>query len=121
MSHQNDQQKIYQEWTDKQAAIGRQAVPGTTAVNREIRLPSEIEVTITDGPDPNAPIPDKSIKILGHVDMSASGKFKTIETGQAIRICIDADCPKCGWPERWYDGERFGCNKCEYRSAERNR
>jgi hypothetical protein len=36
-----------------------------------------------------------------------------------MRLAIDANCPQCLWPERWFDGEQFGCNKCEYRSAER--
>lgn len=51
------------------------------------------------------------------------------ETPEAtIRVCIDADCPGCGWPERWADAapdlseiKTFGCNKCEYRSQERDR
>lgn len=44
-----------------------------------------------------------------------------------IRLCIDADCPQCGWWERWYEttnppapGGTFGCNKCDYTSKERN-
>lgn len=47
------------------------------------------------------------------------------------RVCIDADCPDCGWPERWADldfsrpvGEEppiFGCSRCPYESKERNR
>lgn len=39
-------------------------------------------------------------------------------TGQ--RICIDADCPGCGWPERWFDGDVFGCRKCTYTSTLRD-
>lgn len=88
--------------------------------DQKFQLPSKVDITITDGPDPDAPVPDPSIKVLGHVDMTAPGKLKMIETGEPIRFCIDADCPNCDWPERWYDGEQFGCNKCEYRSAERN-
>lgn len=42
------------------------------------------------------------------------------DTGQQYRLCIDADCPKCVWPERWFDGKQFGCNKCDYTSSERN-
>lgn len=46
-----------------------------------------------------------------------------------VRVCIDADCPSCGWPERWADIAQFppmgpvtfGCNKCDYTSQERNR
>lgn len=42
------------------------------------------------------------------------------------RIAIDADCPKCGYPERFFDLERrvFGCSSlnptpCGYESMER--
>jgi len=41
---------------------------------------------------------------------------------ELIRLCVDADCPKCGWPETWYEttnppaaGGLSGCNKCDYR------
>jgi len=47
---------------------------------------------------------------------------------QPLRIVIDADCPRCDYPERFYEPERavFGCsslnpNPCGYESAERNR
>lgn len=36
------------------------------------------------------------------------------------RFCIDADCPCCGYPERWFDGEKFGCSRCTYVSQERD-
>lgn len=47
-----------------------------------------------------------------------------------MRFCIDADCPGCGFPERVLirevlpDGSPGGgvytCNKCDYKSQERN-
>lgn len=42
-------------------------------------------------------------------------------TGQPVRICIDADCPSCHWPERWFDTgtAHFGCNQCDYTSYDR--
>lgn len=43
------------------------------------------------------------------------------ETGQPYKLCIDADCPNCGWPERNFDGELFGCRKCDYTSRKRNK
>jgi hypothetical protein len=43
------------------------------------------------------------------------------------RICIDEDCPACGWPERWAilptlvePGPIFGCPKCDYTSERRD-
>ncbi|MFE5699942.1 hypothetical protein [Rhodococcus koreensis] len=50
-------------------------------------------------------------------------------TPETIRVCIDEDCPSCGWGERWADVEMtsagptpilFGCNKCDYRSKVRD-
>lgn len=33
-----------------------------------------------------------------------------------MRIVQDADCPECGWPETYAEGEerpeRLGCSKC---------
>lgn len=42
--------------------------------------------------------------------------------GENVRLCIDADCPNCGWAERWFDTETelFGCSKCDYTSQDRN-
>lgn len=39
-----------------------------------------------------------------------------------LRIAIDADCPKCGWPERNLDPATgvFACRHCPYTSRERN-
>lgn len=56
----NDPQEIYRQWADKQAAMGRR-IPDTTAPG--FQLPTKIEVTITDGPDPDAPIPDPSLTV----------------------------------------------------------
>lgn len=44
-------------------------------------------------------------------------------TSQPVRICIDANCPRCRWPERWFDTSTrlFGCNKCDYVSTERKK
>lgn len=56
----NDPQEIYRQWADKQAAMGRR-IPDTTAPG--FQLPTKIEVTITDGPDPDAPVPDDSIRL----------------------------------------------------------
>lgn len=43
-------------------------------------------------------------------------------TGKPIVLCIDADCPSCGWPERNFDTgtHLFGCRKCSYTSTKRN-
>jgi hypothetical protein len=43
-------------------------------------------------------------------------------TGQPVVLCIDADCPSCGHPERNFDTATglFGCSQCEYTSTERN-
>lgn len=47
---------------------------------------------------------------------------------QLVRVCIDEDCPNCGWPERWADLNAtdgpdaptvFGCNKCKHRGLTR--
>lgn len=37
------------------------------------------------------------------------------------RVCVDVDCPSCGWAERWFSLERglFGCSKCDYMSTNR--
>jgi len=42
--------------------------------------------------------------------------------GDGLRVAVDADCPYCGWPERWFDTltRRFGCVRCTYTSDERN-
>ncbi|WP_020673851.1 hypothetical protein [Amycolatopsis nigrescens] len=42
-------------------------------------------------------------------------------TAEAV-LCIDADCPACGWPERWLSmaTRLFGCPKCPYTSTERD-
>lgn len=42
--------------------------------------------------------------------------------GDGLRVAIDADCPHCGWPERFFEtrSRRFGCIKCAYTSDERN-
>lgn len=33
-----------------------------------------------------------------------------------MRLCRDEDCPECGWPETYVEGEaapeRIGCSKC---------
>ena len=56
----NDPQEAYRQWAEKQAAMGRTVAP-TTAPG--FQLPTKIEVTITDGPDPDAPIPDPSLTV----------------------------------------------------------
>lgn len=42
--------------------------------------------------------------------------------GDGLRVAVDADCPHCGWPERYFDTttRRFGCLYCRYTSDERN-
>lgn len=52
------------------------------------------------------------------------------ELANTLRFCIDADCPGCGFPERFLvreirpDGSpgaaMFGCSKCDYISQERD-
>lgn len=59
-----------------------------------------------------------TVKTIGSVDMTKV-PWKD-DKGNDIRICIDADCPSCGWPERNFNGEVFGCRKCEYTSTSRN-
>lgn len=44
---------------------------------------------------------------------------------EPVRVCIDADCPACGWPERWAllsgaAGPIFGCPKCDHTSERRD-
>lgn len=41
---------------------------------------------------------------------------------EELHICIDADCPACGWPERWFSPDRslFGCSKCSFTSTQRD-
>lgn len=45
-------------------------------------------------------------------------------TGKSAVICIDANCPRCGHPERNFDTatSTFGCcnPECDYTSTERN-
>jgi hypothetical protein len=45
-------------------------------------------------------------------------------TEGTIRLCVDEDCPACGWPERWAEltdgGPVFGCPKCDYTSRTRD-
>lgn len=43
-------------------------------------------------------------------------------TGRPPILCIDADCPSCGWPERNFNTmtAEFGCLKCDYVSKERD-
>lgn len=43
-------------------------------------------------------------------------------TGNPVVICIDADCPSCGWAERNFDtgSGLFGCSQCGYTSTDRN-
>lgn len=63
-------------------------------------------------PEPISPEPDGPRPIVGDPTLGGDG----------IRIAIDADCPGCGWPERWFDTltRHFGCVKCSYTSDERN-
>lgn len=44
-----------------------------------------------------------------------------VQLPESVRLCIDADCPQCGWGERWFEPDRqlFGCAKCDYTSKER--
>jgi hypothetical protein len=53
-------------------------------------------------------------------------KPERLPDGRPVRIAIDADCPKCGYPERFYEPARgmFGCSSlnpspCGYESTER--
>lgn len=48
-------------------------------------------------------------------------QIRELHAATGLRLVIDADCPACGWPEWWFNGDDFGCNKCDYRSRERNR
>lgn len=42
-------------------------------------------------------------------------------TNKPVLICIDADCPECGYPERHFDTATrlFGCAHCTYTSEVR--
>jgi hypothetical protein len=44
-----------------------------------------------------------------------------VQLPEPMRLCIDEDCPQCGWAERWFEPDRqlFGCAKCDYTSKER--
>lgn len=63
---------------------------------------------------------------LGEVVMTAwkneISAYEAMQEDQPLVIAVDADCPRCGWPERTYDtaSRRFGCTRCEYTSDERN-
>ncbi len=37
------------------------------------------------------------------------------------KLCIDADCPNCKYPERYYEIATglFGCNNCQHKSKTR--
>jgi hypothetical protein len=56
--------------------------------------------------------PDLPVKLHGDPTLGGNG----------LRMAIDANCPHCGWPERFYDTttRHFGCIKCTYVSDERN-
>ncbi|MEV4599458.1 hypothetical protein AB0K15_18860 [Amycolatopsis sp. NPDC049253] len=43
------------------------------------------------------------------------------DTTPEVVLCIDADCPACGWPERTFTLPQaiFGCPQCTYTSTER--
>lgn len=45
---------------------------------------------------------------------------RELHAATGSRLCIDEDCPGCGWPERWFDGDQFGCNKCSHRGEYRD-
>lgn len=57
-------------------------------------------------------IPAEPLPIVGHPTLGGDGR----------RVPVDADCPACGWPERWQDTttRRFGCINCGYVSDVRN-
>lgn len=59
-----------------------------------------------------------TVKVVGSVDMNTV-PWKD-DKGNDVKICIDADCPGCDHPERWFNGVVFGCRKCEYTSKTRN-
>lgn len=61
----------------------------------------------TEAPD----VPAFPLRIVGDPSLGGDG----------LRVAVDADCPHCGWPERWFDTttRRFGCIKCPYTSDER--
>ncbi|MDC8980673.1 hypothetical protein PR370_01080 [Mycobacterium marinum] len=63
------------------------------------------------------PVPYEVIDYVVRLD---DGRYQRKSTGAFMRLVIDADCPGCGWPERWCDGQQFGCAKCEYHSSERD-
>jgi hypothetical protein len=71
--------------------------------------PDEVDQLIRKG----APL-ERDLPVKDHGDPTLGG--------DGLRIAIDADCPHCGWPERWFNtgSRRFGCIKCDYESDERN-
>lgn len=89
---------------DVNAAIGIRMMPWQRDLLRAHGIP-------TDEPVIEAPEP-LTIKPHGDPTLGGSG----------LRIAVDADCPHCGWPERWLDTQtrKFGCIKCTYTSDERN-
>jgi hypothetical protein len=61
----------------------------------------------------------KTVKITAQ--SSAIGQsVRTMYEATGLRLAIDEDCPGCGWPERWFNGTVFGCNKCEYTGETRD-
>lgn len=47
-------------------------------------------------------------------DSAAGQQIRAMYEETGYRLTIDEDCPKCGWPERWFNGTVFGCNKCDH-------
>lgn len=68
--------------------------------------------------------PGRTERLLSLESLSVGAKPHGDPTlgGDGLRIAVDADCPHCGWPERFYDTRtrKFGCIKCRYTSDERN-
>lgn len=48
-------------------------------------------------------------------DTDIGAQMRELHALTGWRLAIDEDCPGCGWGERWFDGEKFGCNKCDHR------
>lgn len=96
-----------------------------------LRLPGGQNVAVcTDcrhiiDPASEPPTPSELPAITCHCDGRCVGASCPCVCHNApldLKICIDADCPSCGWCERWYSPDRglFGCSKCSYTSKERN-
>ena len=57
-----------------------------------------------------------------HLDFPEhSRRQKRHDAVPELRLCVDATCPNCGWPELGFQPDRgeFICSRCEHAMTER--